>query len=695
MHKKSPKPSKKIKNNPGVWKGKLDITRTGLGYVIVEDMDKDIIIRPGDFNTALHGDVVGVTEKNEPYANSNKRKEGVITDVFERKQTEFIGTLQMGTNFAFCVCTTDKPMPDFYIPFENLHGARNGDKVVVRLMEWKKANKSPIGKIISVMDPGLESDLAMKALLLENGFPISFSDAVISETDQLAVTIEKTEIKKRKDCRNITTFTIDPADAKDFDDAISVEKLKNGNYGIGVHIADVSHYVRPGTELDRVAYEKATSVYLPDRVSPMLPEKISNELCSLRPHEDKLCFSTLFEITPEGQIIKQWIGKTVIHSDQRFTYENVQEIIEGAKNKYSEEIRLLNTLAKQYRTERFKKGAINFSSQEVRFQLDEKGKPIGIIIKESKESHQLVEEFMLLANKTVATYISELKYKDAAIPFAYRVHDTPGEEKLAVFIEFAKRHGHRFNISTPEKIAHSFNAMLQDAKGKPEQHVLESLGIRTMAKAAYSTHNIGHYGLGFEFYCHFTSPIRRYPDVMVHRVLQECIENKIHPDKKAEEKCRHCSNRERSAMETERAANKYKQVEFLQDHTGEEFDAVVSGVAGFGFWAETVLHKCEGLISMNQLMYYDTFTHIESDYSLTGIHSGIKFAMGDKIRIKVVAANLEKRQLDFEWIGDENQIKQQGVAGKRKPGGHKKQFTKHRNTGSGKNRTGGPGTRKN
>jgi ribonuclease R len=361
-------------------------------------------------------------------------------------------------------------------------------------------------------------------------------------------------------------------------------------------------------------------------------------------------------------------------------------MIEGATGPYKAEIIFLNKLAKQYRAERFKTGAINFSSQEVRFKLDENGKPIGIVVKESKESHQLVEEFMLLANKTVATYVANIKYKDAEIPFAYRVHDTPGEEKLAVFIEFAKRHGHQFNISTPEKIAFSFNAMLADAKGKPEQHVLESLGIRTMAKAAYTTKNIGHYGLGFTHYCHFTSPIRRYPDIMVHRVLQECLDNQIKPDKKAEEKCKHCSDKERSAMETERAANKYKQVEFLQGHIGEEFEAVVSGVAAFGFWAETVAHKCEGLISMNQLMYYDSFIHMESDYSLIGSRTGIKFAIGDSIKIKVVAANLEKRQLDFEWIGNEKQMQHKSSLSRKRPDAPKRQFIKNRKNGAKKKR---------
>ncbi len=645
--------------------GKLDITRSGMGYVIVDELEKDIVIRPGDFGTGLHGDIVRVQLKKESFTNNpTKRKEGKVIEVTTRKQNEFIGTLQMGTNFAFCIVDTDKPMPDVYIPLSALGNAKDKDKVIVALTEWTKAHKSPIGKVVDILTNEKQGDAAMKSLLLENGFAVGFSDEVMQEVEKIETSISKAEIKKRKDFRDILTFTIDPVDAKDFDDAISFQVLKNGNYEIGVHIADVSHYVTPGTILDEAAYEKATSVYLPDRVSPMLPERISNELCSLRPHEDKLTFSAVFEITPDGTIKSEWLGRTIIHSKQRYTYEDVQAIIEGIAPENETQVKgevhkdillLINKLAQQFRAERFKVGAINFSSQEVRFKLDETGKPIGIVIKESKESHQLVEEFMLLANKAVATYVANIKYKNGEVPLAYRVHDTPGEEKLAVFIEFAKRYGHKFNLSTPQKIAESFNLMLQDAKGKPEQHVLESLGIRTMAKAIYTTKNIGHYGLGFEYYCHFTSPIRRYPDVMVHRVLQECLDQKINPDKKAEEKCKHCSEKEKSAADTERAANKYKQVEFLQDHIGEEFEAVVSGIASFGFWAETVSHKCEGLVSINQLMYYDEFVHNENNYCLEGKKSGIKFAIGDKVQIKVVAANLEKRQLDFEWVTEKQQ----------------------------------------
>lgn len=629
-------------------KGVLDVTRSGIGYVMIGDGKEDVLVRPGDFNTALHGDVVRVKVIKENFASG--KREGKITEVLHRKQSEFIGSIQLSTNFAFFVPDNERPMPDFFIPLQKLNGAKHKERVVAKMIQWEKGDKNPVGEVVSILAADNDNDAAMKQILTENGFPLYFDQDVLAETANLSEIIHEKEIQQRKDCRDILTFTIDPVDAKDFDDAISFRKLKNGNYEIGVHIADVSYYVTPNTALDEEAYKRATSVYLPDRVNPMLPEKISNELCSLRPHEDKLAFAAIFQISPKAEIKQYWLGRTVIHSNRRFTYEEVQEIIEGADGDYKEEILILNQLAQIFRKKRFARGAINFSSQEVRFQLDKNAKPIGILVKESKEAHQLIEEMMLLANKTVAENISKITVNKKAIPFPYRVHDTPDEEKLKPFMEFALKYGYKFDTSTPQSIAASFNGMLEKVKGKPEQHVLEQLGIRTMAKAIYTTENIGHYGLGFEHYCHFTSPIRRYPDVLVHRVLQDVITNQIQFDKKMEEKCRHCTAMERSAMEAERAANKYKQVEYLQDHLGEIFDGVVSGVTSFGIFVETVEHKCEGLVSIVSLSDYDDFRLIESDYSLVGKRSGRKFRMGDKISVKVVAANLEKRQLDFEWV---------------------------------------------
>jgi len=491
--------------------------------------------------------------------------------------------------------------------------------------------------------------------LIEAGFPLVFEKEVLDEAMKLSEVITREEMKKRKDFRDILTFTIDPIDAKDFDDAISIRNLDNGNYEIGVHIADVSHFVKPDSILDKSAYERATSVYLPDRVNPMLPEKISNELCSLRPNEDKYTFSVVFQITNRGEIKHKWIGRTIIHSDHRFSYEDVQTIIETKDGTHYKAILLLNDLAKQFRKVRFDEGAINFSSQEVRFTLDENGKPIGIVVKESKDAHKLIEEFMLLANKTVAEYVSKIKINQEPVPFPYRIHDTPDEEKLKPFAAFAKKFGYTFDTQDAAAVAKSFNNLLKDVSGKPEQHVLEQLGIRTMAKAIYTSKNIGHYGLGFEHYCHFTSPIRRYPDVLVHRILQECLDKNVKPDKKMDEKCKHCSDKERKAMEAERAGNKYKQVEFMQNYLGEEFDGIISGVASFGFFVETVLHKCEGMVTVRDLSEFDEFKLDDTDYALVGLRTGKKFRMGDAVKIKVVAANLEKRQLDFHWVQEEGQ----------------------------------------
>jgi ribonuclease R len=626
--------------------GTLDITRSGMGFVIVPDMETDILIRPNDFNTALHGDKVRVRIK----PGGGRRMQGEVVKVLDRKRTEFIGRLEMNKGFAFFVADVEKPMPDLYIPLTNINGAKDKERVIARLVQWEGKDKRPVGEVISVLNEENSNDAAMKEILLENSFSLGFPDEALEVAARIPEVITDEEISKRKDVRDILTFTIDPADAKDFDDAISFRILKNGLYEVGVHIADVSHYVEEGTALDTAAYEKATSVYLPDRVSPMLPEHISNVLCSLSPNEDKLTFAAIFQLNSKGEVKQYWLGKTVIHSDHRFTYEDVQEIIETKTGKFAEEILILNDLAQKIRKKRFNKGAINFSSQEVRFKLDEKGDPIGIMIKESKESHQLIEEFMLLANRYVAENLSKIKLKNKPLPFPYRVHDNPDEEKLTPFVAFAKKFGHKFDTSSPEAIARSFNLMLKDVQGKPEQHVLEQLGIRTMAKAKYTIENVGHYGLGFEHYCHFTSPIRRYPDIMVHRILHDVLQGNIRVDKKLEEKCKHCSERERAAMEAERAANKYKQVQYMRNYLGEDFPGVISGVASFGFWVETVEHKCEGLVSVNSLLEYDEFRLIESDYCLVGKRSGRKFRMGDKVTIKVVAANLTKRQLDYEWV---------------------------------------------
>jgi ribonuclease R len=628
-------------------KGVLEITRSGVGYVVVEDGQGDVLVRPHDFNQAFNGDTVSVSITRD--AANGKKREGRIEKVVSRRQTEFIGTLQHGQNRVLFVPDTDKPMPNFELDAPLTEWIDDDQKVVVKLVEWPAKHRRPIGSLVEVLMPDAVNDTAMKEILIEKGFPLAFSDDSLETAARLSEAITEDELGRRRDLRDILTFTIDPVDAKDFDDAISYRKLENGLHEVGVHIADVSHFVEEDTPLDEEAYQRATSVYLPDRVNPMLPERISNELCSLRPHEDKYTFSIVFQLNDAAEVQNHWIGRTVIHSNHRYTYEDAQEIIKGHEGPYKEEMLIINGISQQLRKKRFKNGAINFNSQEVRFKLDEHGKPIGVVIKESFEAHQLIEELMLLANRFIAERVQKAG-GDKPIPFPYRIHDTPDEEKLVPFIAFARKFGYKFNLGDPDSVAASFNAMLDAARGTPQQHVLEQLGIRTMAKAVYSPENIGHYGLGFENYCHFTSPIRRYPDVMVHRILQQVLDGEKPNDKKMEKKCKHSSERERAAMECERAANKYKQVEFMSDHLGEEFDAVVTGVSSFGFWAETVEHKCEGLIAIAYLNTYDDFRLVESDYQLVGLRSGRTFRMGDPVRIKVISANLGRRQLDYEWL---------------------------------------------
>ena len=629
------------------YKGILDIAKSGMGFVIVQGLENDILVFPNDFNTALKGDEVSI--KITKIRQASGKKEGKVLEVLKRKQVSFAGTMQVKERTAFFIPSSVFPMPDIYVPMNKLNGAKDNDRVLVQLTKWEKSSRKPEGEVLKIFTPEQENDLAMQSIVAEAGFSLSFSDEVVQFAKSLTDKIDAAEVAKRKDYREVLTFTIDPVDAKDFDDAISYQKLANGHLEIGVHIADVSHFVQPNTAVDKEAYERATSVYLPDRVYPMLPERISNELCSLRPKEDKLTFSACFEVDAQGKIVGTWFGKTIIHSDRRFTYEQVQEIIDTKIGDHSNEILWLLEWTQKLRKARFDNGAINFSSQEVRFTLDEKGKPTGITIKESKESHQLIEELMLKANQLIAQKMGQVKIKKEPIPFPYRVHDQPNEEKLAPFIDFAKKHGYPFDISTPTHIAHSFNNLMLASKGKPEQHVLEQLGIRTMAKAIYTSNNIGHYGLGFEHYCHFTSPIRRYPDILVHRIVQSVLLEHPMNDTDLEQKCVHCSERERAAMESERAANKYKQVEFMRDYLGQSFEGIISGVSSFGFWVETIEHKCEGLVSITNLSKFDDFRLVESDYALVGRRSGRKFNMGDKVTIKVVAANLEKRQLDYEW----------------------------------------------
>lgn len=629
----------------GTVTGKIDVSKSGLAFVTVEGMERDVLVYPENLNTALKGDTVKVEimlKKNQ----GSKRIEGVVREVTIRKQSEFVGRMEVKPTFAFLIPDNDKMPVDIFIPEENLNGAIDGDKAVVKVLEWRKS-KNPLGTVLRIVTNESANEMAMQDILSENGFPLDFPDEVMEEAARISDVLDKKEIAKREDFRNTLTLTIDPADAKDFDDAISIKELKEGYYEVGVHIADVSHYVNENTELDKEALNRATSVYLPDRVLPMLPEHLSNQLCSLRPNEEKFTFSAIFTINKQGKVKDYRLGKTIINSNRRFTYEEAQEIIEGKDGDYAEEIHTLDTISKALREQRFKNGAINFSSQEVRFQLDEKGVPVGIIIKESKDAHKLIEELMLLANRYVAQHVGAIEYQGKPLPFPYRVHDTPNEEKLAAFAAFAAKFGYKMSLNTPETITKTFNELLRDVQGKPEQHVLETLGIRTMSKAIYTTENVGHYGLGFEDYCHFTSPIRRYPDVLVHRILHEVLQGKIKPMKGLEDMCKHCSTQERNAMDAERSATKYKQVEFMQQYVGETFDGVVSGVAAFGIFVETIEHKCEGMLPVNDLLDIDRFEFSEQEYALVGRSTGLRFTIGDHIRIKVIRADLDKRQIDF------------------------------------------------
>lgn len=655
--------------------GTLDISLQGRGFVVVEGQEDDIMVPRDGLNDGLDGDKVKVEIIKKA---NNGRLEGRIVEVVEHIQTEFIGRIEVGETFAFLIPDKKTMHTDIFVPLHKLNGAKDGDKVAVKIVKWyDNMDKSPEGEVTEVLTAQRENDIAMKEILAEKGFPLHFSKEALKEAEKLPNSLSEEEIASRKDCRDILTITIDPTDAKDFDDAISYRILKNGNYEVGVHIADVSYYVQPQTHLDADAYQRATSVYFPDRVLPMLPEHISNFLCSLRPNEDKFAFSVIFQINKDAKVQHFWIGRSVIRSDKRFTYDEAQEIIEGGKSEYSEAITQLYALSKKIREERFENGAINFTSKEVRFQLDEEAKPIGITIVENKAANQLIEEWMLLANKTVATYVSKKSVNKREIPFPYRVHDVPNEDKLKVFAAFASRFGYKLNLQTPEAIAASFNKMLNLVADKPEQAVLEQLGIRTMSKALYSTDNIGHYGLGFDNYCHFTSPIRRYPDIMVHRILQECIDGQVKIDKQMEAKSRHCSEQEKKAMDAERTADKYKQVEYMQSHIGEVFDAVVSGVSTIGFWAEIINTKCEGLVPINDLSELDEFAFLEASYALVGRYHGIKFQMGDTVAVRVVATNIEKLQIDLEYVPDSSLLKKkQKKAAKKKDTSNKKTDSK-------------------
>jgi ribonuclease R len=628
--------------------GKISMANDGSAFLIADDeFEKDIYIAPRKLRNALHGDKV----KLHVYESSKgKRKEGEVVEIVERVKMEFTGIVKLSQHFAFFIPDDRKMLHDIFIPLEDLNGAKNGMKALAKIVDWPAGAKNPVGIIKSILGKQGENNTEMNAILAEYGFPLSFPQEVEQEAQAISTEITKEEIAKRRDFRDILTITIDPFDAKDFDDAISFQILANGNYEVGVHIADVSHYLIPDTALDKEAFDRGTSVYLVDRVIPMLPENLSNGLCSLRPKEEKLCFSAVFELDQEANIITEWFGKTVIYSDKRFAYEEVQDILDAKAGDYATELLKLNELAYFLRDRKFKHGAISFESTEVKFKLDEKGKPVGVYVKERKDAHKLIEDYMLLANRKVAEFIAKKGKGKHKYTFVYRAHDSPKPESLKNFAEFALKFGHKISIKSDRDTARSLNKLMADVEGTKEQNVLTSLAIRSMAKAIYTTKSSSHYGLAFDFYTHFTSPIRRYPDVMVHRLLEHYLSegDSVNADH-YEKMCQHSSQMEKKAADAERASIKYKQAEYLEDNIGQTYLGIISGVTEWGMYVEIIENKCEGMIRLRDISD-DFYTLDEKNYCIIGQRKKRKYQLGDEVKIKVKRVDLAKRQIDFSLV---------------------------------------------
>jgi ribonuclease R len=645
-------------------KGILDLSAKGNGYVISDDFEDDIFIASNNINKALNGDEV------EFYAYKRKhrgKQEGEITTIIKRAKTEYVGTIQIHEkkNFAFVVPDSNKMYTDIFVPFNKINKAEDGDKVLVSLEEWPEKSDSPNGRVLQVLGKPGEHGTEINSIMAEYGLPLEFPQEVEAYANNLDISIKSEEIAKRRDMRKDLTFTIDPKDAKDFDDALSFKILENGLYEIGIHIADVSHYVKPDTVLDDEAYERATSIYLVDRVVPMLPETLSNGACSLRPHEEKYTFSAVFKMNDNCEIKDQWFGRTVTYSDARFAYEEAQSIIETKTNSIPKEVALkgeayntnqsiadailkLNELAKKMRIKRMSTGAISFDKVEVKFNLDKDANPVGVFFKTSKDANKLIEEFMLLANKKVSEFIGKQNPKKT---FVYRVHDEPDDSKLAQLQTVVGRFGHKLNFKDRKSVASSLNKLLTDVVGKKEQNLVDTLAIRTMSKAEYTTQNIGHYGLAFQYYSHFTSPIRRYPDVMAHRLLQHYLDGgKSANEDIYEERCKHSSNMEYLATKAERDSIKYMQIRFMQDHQDEEFKGVISGVTDWGIYVEIISNKCEGMVSVRD-MKDDTYDFDQDHYAMVGRNNHKMYQLGDEVIVKVKNTDLVKKHLDFYLIG--------------------------------------------
>ncbi len=641
------------------YEGKIDMTGRKTAYFICPEFEEDVFIPTNNLNHALDKDTVKVYVYNR---RKGKRPEGEVIEVLERHKTDFVGVIDIQKNFSFVSTANPKMYTDIFIPKDKIGEAEQGDVVLVHIEDWPARADSPFGKVIKVLGKPGEHDTEIHAILAEYGLPAEFPIEVETYAQKIDTTINEVEIAKRRDMRDTLTFTIDPKDAKDFDDALSFKKLENGNYEIGIHIADVSFYLEEGTILDDEAYQRATSVYLVDRVVPMLPEVLSNYACSLRPHEEKYTFSAVFEINQKAQVMNQWFGRTVIYSDQRFSYEEAQHIIESKGNTIPEEISIIGSsyqvsdeivaatlkmdeLAKILRRNRMNEGAISFDKVEVKFNLDQEGEPEGVYFKISKDANHLIEEFMLLANRKVAEYIGKQKKT-----FVYRIHDEPNEDKLIAMQTVIAKFGYKIDFRNKGDISKSLNALMEEVNGKKEQNLIDTLAIRSMSKAKYSTDNIGHYGLAFDYYSHFTSPIRRYPDVMVHRLLQFYLDaGKSVDEETYETKCLHCSTMEGLATHAERDSIKYMQVKYMQNHQDQEFLGVISGVTEWGIYVEIIENKCEGMVRIRDIKE-DYYTFDEKQYALVGSTTNSMLQLGDEIYVKVKNADLVKKQLDFHFL---------------------------------------------